>query len=203
MTTVSPFDQSIIASLESMRKHDAPNTAPLSATPTGEKNQHYVPQENVKRPPGDRRSAEQIIDDNPILKNLGFQKDINRKLAYERLGDWTNNNPDPEARADAAYNAARVLNWIDTSLTASGKSRENQADNGDLEGITRSGDARRGTPAGMWKDFTEQGYSALRSDHRLDRNNDRHVSSKGGNYDNVTVILGNTVDDRYKKGGPA
>lgn len=162
----------------------------------GEKDLHFVPQENARRPDGDTRSAEQIIDDNPILKNLGYQKDINRERAYDRLGDWTANNPDPQARADAAYNAARVLNWIDTSLTSRGWSRGHQADNGDLEGITRGGDARDGTPAGMWKDFTEQGYKALRSDHRLDQSNDRHVSSKGGNYDNVTVILGDTANDR-------
>lgn len=165
----------------------------------GEKDLHFVPQENVRRPDGDRRSAEQIIEANPILKNLGYQKDINRGLAYERLGDWTENNPDPQARADAAYNAARVLNWIDTSLTARGVSRDHQAGNGDLEGITRDGDARRGTPAGMWKDFTEQGYKALRSDHRLDHNTDWHVSSRGGNYDNVTVVLGDTVNDRSAK----
>ncbi|WP_449102648.1 hypothetical protein [Pseudomonas extremaustralis] len=158
-----------------------------------------MPQENVRRPDGDRRSAEQIIEANPILKNLGYQKDINRGLAYERLGDWTENNPDPQARADAAYNAARVLNWIDTSLTARGVSRDHQAGNGDLEGITRDGDARRGTPAGMWKDFTEQGYKALRSDHRLDHNTDWHVSSRGSNYDNVTVVLGDTVNDRSAK----
>ncbi|SKA97971.1 hypothetical protein SAMN05421862_11288 [Pseudomonas extremaustralis] len=51
----------------------------------------------------------------------------------------------------------------------------------------------------MWKDFTEQGYKALRSDHRLDHNTDWHVSSRGGNYDNVTVVLGDTVNDRSAK----
>lgn len=164
-----------------------------------ERNQHFVPQQNVKRPEGDHRSAEQIINDNPILKNLGFQKDIKRELAYERLGDWTANNPDPESRADAAFNAARVLNWIDTSLTAKGKSRGKYSDNGDLEGITRSGDARRGTPAGMWKDFTEQGYRALRSDHRLDPNSSRHVTSNGTNNSNAAVIFGKQAEDQWNK----
>lgn len=199
--TISPIHQAIISSLASMRTDAAPHAAPLSVAFKGEKEQHYVPQENVKRAPQDRRSAEQIIDDNPILKNLGHQKDINRELAYERLGDWTAGNPDPESRADAAYNAARVLNWIDTSQTARGKSRGEYSDNGDLEGITSSGDARRGTPAGMWKDFTEKGYSALRSDHRLDDNNDSHVTAKGTNYDNVDMVFAYTVDDRYEKAG--
>lgn len=137
------------------------------------------------RPPGDNRTAEQIINDNPILKNLGHQKDINRPLAYKLLGDWTSNNKDPEARADAAFNAARVLNYIDASLSADGEHRGKAHGNGDLEGITRSGDARRGTPAGMWKDFTEQGYYALRDDHRLDSTSDTHVKADGTNKDNL------------------
>jgi hypothetical protein len=131
------------------------------------------------RAPHDRRTAEQIIKDNPILANLGTQKDINRDQAYARLGDWTSNNPDPDARADAAFNAARVLNYIDTSLSASGLHRGQADGNGHLEGITSAGDARRGTPAGMWKDFTEQGYTALRDDHRLDATDDTHVRLDG------------------------
>ncbi|WP_238344533.1 hypothetical protein [Pseudomonas lactis] len=140
------------------------------------------------RPPGDNRIAEQIINDNPILKNLGHQKDINRPLAYKLLGDWTSNNKAPEARADAAFNAARVLNYIDTSLSADGEHRGKAHGNGDLEGITRSGDARRGTPAGMWKDFTEQGYYALRDDHRLDSTSDTHVRADGTNKDNLQWV---------------
>lgn len=142
------------------------------------------------RPPGDNRTAEQIINDNPILKNLGHQKDINRPLAYKLLGDWTSNNKDPQARADAAFNAARVLNYIDTSLSADGKHRGKAHGNGDLEGITRSGDARHGTPAGMWKDFTEQGYSALREHHRLDSTSDTHVKADGTNKDNLQWASG-------------
>ena len=142
------------------------------------------------RPPGDNRTAEQIINDNPILKKLGHQKDINRSLAYKLLGDWTSNNKDPDARADAAFNAARVLNYIDTSLSADGEHRGKAHGNGDLEGITRSGDARHGTPAGMWKDFTEQGYLALHEHHRLDSTSDTHVRKDGTNKDNVQWAAG-------------
>uniref|UniRef100_UPI001C0FC10F hypothetical protein n=1 Tax=Vibrio cholerae TaxID=666 RepID=UPI001C0FC10F len=67
---------------------------------------------------------------------------INRPLAYKLLGDWTSNNKDPEARADAAFNAARVLNYIDTSLSADGEHRGKAHGIGVFEGITRSGDAR-------------------------------------------------------------
>ena len=164
---------------------------PDSAGPLrGESNQHFVPRENIKRPPGDIRSAEQIINDNPILKDLDNQKGISRDLmykvngqtfvkkpqqekniyfemAYKKLGDWSPNNPDPESRADAAYNAARVLNWIDSSLTATGQSRGNAANNGVLEGFTSSGYALDGTPARMWQEFAEEGYGALPYNQRL------------------------------------
>ena len=148
------------------------------------------PDFSTGRPPGDTRTAEQIIDDNPILKNLGNEKDINRSLAYKLLGDWTSQNPDPDARADAAFNAARVLNYIDTSLSATGQPRGKSHDNGVLEGITSSGDARRGTPAGMWKDFTQQGYTALRDDHRLDKTNDSYVREDGTVKDEFRAVSG-------------
>ncbi|WP_236374988.1 hypothetical protein [Pseudomonas salomonii] len=150
----------------------------------GEKNQPVVPRENLPRPPGDTRSAEQIINDNPILKWLDSKKDIRRdwvgkvngkivvrqpvrenniyfEMAYKQLGDWTSSNPYPQSRADAAYNAARVLNWIDGSLSATGKIRSQDANNGVLEGFTRSGYAVAETPASMWQAFTEEGYGAL------------------------------------------
>lgn len=150
----------------------------------GEKNQHVVPRENLQRPLGDTRSAEQIINDNPILKWLDSQRGIRRdwvgkvngkivvrqpvrenniyfEMAYRQLGDWTSSNPYPQSRADAAYNAARVLNWIDASLSAAGKTRGEDANNGVLEGFTGSGYAVAETPASMWQAFTQEGYGAL------------------------------------------
>ncbi len=155
-----------------------------------EKDTSTKPTEATGRPKGDTRSADEIIAANPILAKLGDQKDINREGAYKQLGDWTANNKDPEARADAAYNAARVLNYIDASHTAKDADRGELAGNGDLEGITKDGDSRHGTPAGNWKDFTEQGYAALKDDHRLDKTNDTHVTEKGGNKDNLPWAAG-------------
>ncbi|WP_338476566.1 hypothetical protein [Pseudomonas khavaziana] len=143
------------------------------------------PDFSTGRPPGDKRTAEEIIKDNPILANLKRVKDANFSLAFELVGDWTEDNKDPDARADAAFNAARVLNYIDTSLSAEGKYRGDVHGNGVLEGFTSSGDARRGTPAGMWKDFTEQGYTALRDDHRLDSTQDGHVLRDGSNFEGI------------------
>jgi hypothetical protein len=148
------------------------------------------PTESTGRPAGDTRSAEEIIDANPILKNLGDQKDINREGAYKQLGDFSDKNTDPKSRADAAYNAAKVLNYIDSSDTADGKDRKEVAGKGDLYGITKDGDARHGTPAGNWKDFTEKGYGALKDDHRLDKTNDSHVRADGTNKDNFQWFAG-------------
>ncbi len=176
--------------------HSGPTTVP----PSGEKDLQYVPRGNVKRPPGDTRSAEQIINDNPILKSLDIQKSIGRshffriddkpyvikpesesniymEMAYEHLGDWTEKNPDPESRADAAYNAARVLNWIDSCLTANGKNRGKEANNGELEGFTQSGFAIDGTPARMWQEFAEEGYGALPSYRWLGRRDDNALEA--------------------------
>ncbi|CAM9275230.1 unnamed protein product, partial [Ectocarpus sp. 12 AP-2014] len=134
------------------------------------------------RPPGDTRTAEEIIDDNPVLKNLGDQKDIKRDLLKEQCGDWTSDNTDPESRADAAYNMAKVLNWIDGSNDSDGNSR-GLAD-GDIQGITSSGDARHGTEAGKLKDFAEQGFGVFSDDQRLDKTNDKQVRKDGSNKDN-------------------
>lgn len=187
----------VASSFNSIAANQAASTA---NQPRGEKDLQHVPRENVKRPSGDTRSAEQIINDNPILKSLDRQKEIHRdlvyrigdetfvmkpksesnifvELAYEKLGDWTANNPDPESRADAAYNAARVLNWIDSCLTAQGQSRGGDANNGKLEGFTHSGFAIDGTPASMWQSFTQEGYGALPYDRRLDRRDDNALEA--------------------------
>jgi hypothetical protein len=164
---------------------------------SSEKDTSTKPTEASGRPAGDNRSAEDIIKANPILANLGSQKDINRDGAYKQLGNWTEDNKDPEARADAAYNAAKVLNYIDSSSAANNKSRGALAQNGDLEGITKDGEARHGTPAGNWKDFTEQGYNALKDDHKLDKTNDAWVKGNGSNRDNFSMENALTLVDDF------
>jgi hypothetical protein len=139
------------------------------------------------RPEGDTRSADDIINANPALKNLGNQKDIEQDNLKKQCGDWTSANPDPKSRADAAYNAAKVLNWIDSSKNRDGEDRDSVnggVGDGNIEGITNDGDARHGTEAGNLKDFAEQGYGALKDDHRLDQTDDTHVRKDGSNMDN-------------------
>lgn len=144
------------------------------------------------RPTDDNRSAEEILDGaiGNVVNNLGSQKDIKLELLKQRCGDWTASNPDPESRADAAYNIREVLEYIDSSKSADGRDRGRVAGDGNIEGITAGGQARRGTEAGLLKDFAEQGYSVFDGSHRLHKTNDSHVRWDGSNKDNFQWFLG-------------
>ncbi|AZI50783.1 hypothetical protein CBF16_07915 [Pantoea agglomerans] len=148
-------------------------------------------EENLKgRPPGDNRSAEQIIDENPVLKNLGNQKDIKQAELKERFGDWTDANKDPKSRADAAYNMACVLNSIKGLNARDGSERKEISANDKIEGITKDGDARHGTEAGVLKDIAEQGLKMLPENKQLPETNDSHVRMDGTNKDNFQWGMG-------------
>ncbi|MGY4638548.1 hypothetical protein [Pseudomonas sp. TE24901] len=115
---------------------------------------------DTKRPQGDFRSAQQIIDDNPLLKNLGNQSGVKDKLR-ERVGDFEH---DP----DAAYRASRVLEHIE-KLDENGKptvkrAELNDAGNGRIDGFTKGGDARHGTEAGRLQDFGKYGWDTLKGE---------------------------------------
>ncbi|WP_255556752.1 hypothetical protein [Sodalis sp. dw_96] len=158
----------------------------------GEKDTSVRPTEQnlTGRPPGDNRSAEQIINDNPVLKNLGNQKDIKQAELKARFGDWTAANKDPQSRADAAYNMARILNSVKALKNREGGDRTEISQNGKIEGITKSGDARHGTEAGVLKDIAEQGLSALPTNGRLPETKDTHVRLDGTNKDNFQWAMG-------------
>lgn len=147
----------------------------------GEQDMSKKPSADETRPPGDTRSAEQIVDDNPVLKDLGDQRDIHRDKLKQQCGDWEN-DPDPQKRADAAYRAAHVLNYIDNAKTSAGDDRQGD---GDIQGITADQDARHGTEAGMLKDFGEQGYGYLPEPdvNALPTTGDDHVNANGSTQD--------------------
>ncbi|MCP3097857.1 hypothetical protein LZ198_03095 [Myxococcus sp. K15C18031901] len=153
-----------------------------------------IPSANDKRPAGDKRSAAQIVDDSPVLKNLGRQKDIK----FDQLCKQTGIDPkldlkDAKQNPDAVYRLAKVLEFIDSAKASTGGDRSNKVQNGqgdgNIEGITKSGDARHGTEAGMVKDFAEQGYSFLGS-HQLPTTKDTHVKADGSNKDNFQWFAG-------------
>jgi hypothetical protein len=152
-----------------------------------------VPSPETRRPEGDRRSAEQIINDSPVARDLGHQKDIKREELKKQVGDWEN-DPDPKKRADAAYRLVEVLEYIDNMHSADGEDRGDVAGDGDIQGITKDGDARHGTEAGMLKDFAEQGYAIFDGTHGLHTTNDSHVRSNGTNKDNFQWFMGEVGD---------
>ncbi len=164
-----------------------------------------VPSADTKRPAGDTRTAQQIIDQNPLLANLGNQGSVPvldsngkpvigkdgkpetmgaRDALMKQCGDFEH---DP----DAAYRAVQVLNYIKSSTQSDGKTQVSAGvvDNGKVDGFTSSGDARHGTAAGMLQDFGKGGYAYLGSTkHALPTTTDSHVRSDGTNMSNVEWV---------------
>ncbi|MCP3060464.1 hypothetical protein LXT21_16915 [Myxococcus sp. K38C18041901] len=153
-----------------------------------------IPSANDKRPAGDKRSAAQIVDDSPALKNLGRQKDIK----FDQLCKQTGIDPkldlkDAKQNPDAVFRLAKVLEFIDSAKASNGGDRDSKVKggkgDGNIEGITKDGDARHGTEAGMVKDFAEKGYSFL-GEQKLPETKDTHVKADGSNKDNFQWAAG-------------
>jgi hypothetical protein len=107
-----------------------------------------------ERPEDDKRSAKDIIDDSPLLKNLGNQSNVKDKLK-ERVGDY-------EKDADAAYRAAQVVQHV-VSFDENGKRLAgSDVTNDRIDGFTSSGDAKHGTEAGRLQDFGKYGFTHLK-----------------------------------------
>jgi hypothetical protein len=109
-----------------------------------------------ERPEGDDRSAQEIIDDSPLLKNLGNQSGV-RDMLKERVGDF-------ETDADAAYRAMQVLEHIETLDGSGEKIAGKDVANGRVDGFTKGGDAKNGTEAGRLQDFGKFGFSHLQGE---------------------------------------
>ncbi|WP_375757305.1 hypothetical protein [Corallococcus exercitus] len=191
MRGFSPVDSFEPAAIN-LRPRCAPALQPAAAAPQASAN--GVPSANDKRPAGDNRSAAQIVDDSPVLKKLGRQKDIK----FEQLCKQTGVDPkldlkDPKQNADGVYRLTKVLEFIDSAKASTGGDRANKVQNGkgdgNIEGITKDGDARHGTEAGMLKDFAEKGYSFL-GEHQLPTTKDTHVKADGSNKDNFQWAAG-------------
>ncbi len=107
-----------------------------------------------ERPDGDDRSAREIIDANPLLKNLGNQSGVSDMLK-ERVGDYEND-------ADAAYRAVQVLQHVERFDADGDKIASKDIGNNRIDGFTNSGEARHGTEAGRLQDFGKHGFSSLK-----------------------------------------
>lgn len=109
-----------------------------------------------QRPKDDNRSAQEIIDDSPLLKNLGNQSGV-KDMLEERVGDFQN---DP----DAAYRATQVLEHIEKFDEGGGRVAGKDVDNGRVDGFTSRKEARHGTEAGRLQDFGKYGFSNLKGE---------------------------------------
>lgn len=110
-----------------------------------------------ERPEGDNRSAQTIIDDNPLLKNLGNQSSV-RDMLEDRVGG------DIDTDADAAFRAAQVLEHVEKFDESGNRIAGRDIDNGRVDGFTKDGDARHGTEAGRLQDFGKYGFSNLKGE---------------------------------------
>ncbi|WDD90814.1 hypothetical protein Bsp3421_000692 [Burkholderia sp. FERM BP-3421] len=156
---------------------------PASPDPSMARFASAPPDANTSRPPGDARSAEQIIKDNPLLKQLGNQSGIRDKL-NQLVGGHMDSDP------DQAYRAAAMLTYVKSSNNREGGVRsDSQLGNGKIDGFTKDGDARHGTEAGMLQDICKNGWSYAQEiqgkGHQLDQTSDTHVRLDGTNKDNL------------------
>ncbi len=160
----------------------APPSAPAAPPPSGSaaSDGTRIPQPGDTRPPGDTRSADQIINSNPTLKNLGNQSNVEGNLK-KQVGDWTDPKLSPDQRADAAYRASEVITFVKTCNASDGSKRSDDVTkDGKIDGFTKDGQARDGTEAGLLQNFGKSGYSALQtSNHNLSKTNDSYVNKDG------------------------
>lgn len=169
------------------------------AMPKDEKDTSVPPSSDTlfKSMDGDNRSADQIINDNPVLKNLGNQKDIKQEELKKQFGDWTSNNPDEKSRALAAKNMSYFLNNVKALDNREGGDRGDISTNGKIEGITKHGDARHGTEAAIVKDVAEQGLDKMfPKDGRLTSTSDEMVNLNGTNksgFQGICLKLGKAL----------
>ena len=169
------------------------------AMPKNEKDTSVPPSTDTlfKSMDGDNRSADQIINDNPVLKNLGNQKDIKQEDLKKQFGDWTANNPDEKGRALAAKNMSYFLNNVKALDNREGGDRGDIKTNGKIEGLTKSGDARHGTEAAIVKDVAEQGLDKMfPKDGKLTQTKDEMVNLNGTNksgFQGICLKLGRAL----------
>ncbi len=117
----------------------------------------------VGRPAGDHRSADRIFEQSPVLKQFLDSRDhydVGDELKMQ-VGDWSTVNPDPDARANAAYDLDKVLRFIDNlddrPLNGS------HSRNGKIDGFFNDGyNILPHSEASVLKAFSQKGYEVLR-----------------------------------------
>ncbi|NVZ23364.1 hypothetical protein HX794_27295 [Pseudomonas costantinii] len=115
------------------------------------------------RPAMDHRSAERIIEQSSVMRRFLEGRDhyeVGDELKMQ-VGDWTDANPDPKARADAAYHLDKVLRFLDNvdDRTLNGS----HSRNGYIDGFSDDGYGTvDNSEASLLKAFSRKGYEVLR-----------------------------------------
>ncbi|PVZ12283.1 MULTISPECIES: type III effector HrpK domain-containing protein [unclassified Pseudomonas] len=122
-----------------------------------------------ERPHGDDRSAQEIIDSSPLLKNLGNQSGVKDKLR-DRVGDF-------EKDPDAAYRAVQVLDHVEQFDEGGKRLVGGDIGNSRVDGFTKGGDAKHGTEAGRLQDFGKYGFENLKGELK-------HIDAASENKEN-------------------
>ena len=129
------------------------------------KEQQQIRQMNqpLGRPAGDHRSAESIIEQSPLIQSV--LKHTGNYSLYDPLkrqvGDWTDANPDPEARANAAYDLDKVLRFIDNADDE--LLQDSTTRNGNIDGFYNYGfRIVENSEASLLRTFASEGYYSLR-----------------------------------------
>lgn len=147
-----------------------------------------------ERPDNDKRSAKEIIDDDPLLKNLGNQSGIKDRLK-DQVGDF-------EKDADAAYRASQVLEYIETHDADGKVITGTDVGNGSIDGITKDGEARNGSEAGRLQDFGKYGFSSLKGPEPTDASRQDFERKRAGlpsmSETDVTGLETTTADPNDK-----
>lgn len=170
-------------------------------------------------PKDDKRSAQDIIADNPLLKDLGNQSGV-KDMLKDRVGDF-------ETDANAAYRAAQVLDRVTMYDENGDPLSGGDVSNTRIDGFTKDGEARHGTEAGRLQDFGKYGFEKIKELKKpedtksykdfLKANPDADDASKtiakyaailGENYDAIKAKTGSgdhlTIDalKKYKEKNP-
>lgn len=141
-----------------------PSPVPPNYMRAAEQNQVREMTGPMGRPAGDHRLAERVIEQSTVIQRFLEGRDHYQMGddLKKQVGDWTDANPNPQTRADAAYDLDKVLRFIDNvddrTLNAS------NSRNGYIDGFSKSGFGNvDNSEASLLQQFSRHGYETLRS----------------------------------------
>ncbi|WP_228758474.1 hypothetical protein [Pseudomonas pisciculturae] len=115
------------------------------------------------RPADDQRTADRIIEESPVVRRFLESRDhyqVGDDLKMQ-VGDWSTANPNPIARANAAYDLSKVLRFIDNLDDR--RLNGSHSRNGKIDGFYNDGySIVEKSEASVLGAFSLKGYEVLR-----------------------------------------